>query len=1096
MKRHLLTFALCLAGFLVPTFHARGEIIDSGTCGENITWTIDDNGLLAISGSGEMYSWSPSETPWNSYSTSIESVVVNGDITKIGDNAFRGCTNLSSITMPNDLTSIGHEAFSECTSLLNISIPSTVSNIGIGAFNHCSSLSSISIPDAVSIINNYAFYYCSNLSSVSMGNDITSIGYAAFGYCTNLESVTIPNEVTSIDNNAFEYCSKLASIALPDGLTTINNHVFDHCSNLSTVLMGDDVTSIGDYAFNYCSKLTSITVPNNVASIGIRAFGECDRLTMINMLPTSVPSLGEYNSLNLAVIIVPDASLDAYKSANNWGSFANQILSNAVQTDYDVNLTALDDRSALEAEITDPLLSNVVKLKVSGTINGYDIMVIRNKMINLHELDLGDAVIVENPYKYYMDYSTQNDRLGEYFFYGMIRLTKISLPSTITSIGTRAVGNCISLTDITIPENVTEIEEYSFSSCNDLISVTLPKQLTKIGANAFQSCASLSSIIIPDKVETIEWNAFEGCYKLTSITIPNNINSIGNYAFNGPTLSAVYIKVVEPIPMGQYTFGENTFRNATLYIPRNEEWDATYWKYYYDTQWSQFAHLDEWDPTFSGFNIDNDYNLDGGTIQGESEVDENGDLVLDEHGQQKVRHPRGNFHAGSGFMVDNTGHQHLRSGHLHHDGSKCGSLIGNHRQWNDEDQHEEEANLIIDTLYCEIEVTGNRWYFLSFPFDVDLSKVTAPGNYVWREYDGESRATNSSASGNWKSATGSVLHAGKGYIFHCNKAGTLSIPIFNPDFANEAPIQLELHNCGNAQNANWNFVGNPYTSYYELEDVTFNAPITVWNGSSYEAIRPGDDDYTFSPFEAYFVQQPNAQTTEVGHDRGKRETHGQSKEKAKKAAERRAMQQVNPDRLIVNLTISDGENTDKTRIVYNDTHAMGYELDCDASKFISTEAVPQIYTTYQGVNYSINERPKGSYETQLGIKCPADGVYTIAVTRMDVPLLLEDHLTGNTHDLTLGSYSFSAEAGYSPERFSVRINSEETGIADFLAETGVSVFASEGAINLTGINGNAVRIFAANGQQVTEMVADGLVSVPTGTYLVQAGNNTTKVIVK
>ena len=214
------------------------------------------------------------------------------------------------------------------------------------------------------------------------------------------------------------------------------------------------------------------------------------------------------------------------------------------------------------------------------------------------------------------------------------------------------------------------------------------------------------------------------------------------------------------------------------------------------------------------------------------------------------------------------------------------------------------------------------------------------------------------------------------------------------------------------------------------------------------------------------------------------------------AAERRAMRQVNPDRLLVNLTISDGENTDKTRIVYNDDHTMDYELDCDASKFFSSEAVPQIYTTYAGVNYSINERPKGTYEAQLGIKCPADGSYTIAATHLDVPLLLEDLRTGIIYDLSNGGYCFFSEAGNIANRFIVRVNNNATGIADFLAETGVSVFASEGRLNITGITDKQVNVFAANGQQVANLTSDGLISVPSGVYLVQAGDSATKVIVK
>ena len=1059
MKHNFLVLFFCLLG-ISTTFSARAEVVASGTHGTNVNWALDDEGQLTISGSGAMAQFNAETNyPWYAHRSNIISVIIENGITNISNYAFRNYSNLTSVTFPDGMASIGFSAFYGCFGLTSLTIPGSVSSIGSSAFSFCSGLTSLTIPGSVSSIGSYAFSYCSGLTSITISDGVTSIGEHAFVYCNYLKYVTIPNSVTSIEAAAFSECPRLIEVRVQATLVpTLGERVFRDCE--------------------YCSS-------NN-----------------------------QYVSF-----IVPAQSLDDYKSAEGWSPFAVRIIPDNAQTEYNITVTAMDDRSALEAEITDPLLINVTKLKVAGTINSYDLMVIRNKMLNLHELDLEDASIVYNSYEYYTGKHSEDNvfpsnvfaspkkitnlklpstlkRIGNDAVSGCSYLTSITIPNSVESIGGSAFYCCSDLTSITIPNSVTSIEGSAFSGCSGLTSVSIPNSVTSIRDRVFQSCSSLTSITIPNIVTSIDEYAFSGCSGLTTITIPDGVTSIGNGAFSSTNLSSVYVKMVDPISIAQSTFSSATFQNSTLYIPYNEEWNTTYNKYYYNTQWSQFVNLGTWDPTYSGFFVDNDYDLDGGTIQGEDEVDENGDPVLDEHGHPRKHHPHGDFHAGCGFLVSHTGHQHLRQGHLRYNSTKCGSLIGDGRLWNDQEQHDAEANLIIDVLYCDIDVTANRWYFFSFPFDVDRSNISAPGNHVFREYDGAQRASNNSASGNWKTADNDHLYAGKGYIFQCNQSGTLSIPMNNPDFAHEAPRTLEQHAAANTQNAHWNFIGNPYTSYYELEDINYDAPITIWNGSSYEAIRPGDDDYTFHPFEAYFVQQPNVQTTQVGHDRSKRETFNQSQVHAQHAAERRAMQQVNPNRLIVNLTISDGENSDKTRLVYNDTHTMDYELNCDAAKFISSEAVPQIYTTYSGVNYSINERPKGTYEAQLGIRVPADGTYTIAATRMDVPLLLEDRLTGIIHDLTMGGYVFSAEAGYNSERFSVRINNEETGIADFLAETGVSVFASEGKINLTGIADTTVSVFSVSGQQVAELVSDGLISVPSGTYLVRAGDHTTKVLVK
>ena len=1183
---------------IVAEFIDAGNIIAFGTCGaqgDNLRWELSCDGSLSIYGTGNMYNWYTESCPWSPQRMQISSVVIQEGVTSIGVSAFSGCRNLISITIPDGVTSIGEYAFVDCNNLNSIIIPESVTSLGGDVFQNCSSLTSITIPNSVTgSLGFYMFQGCSSLRTVVIGDNITSIGHQAFCDCINLTDVTIGNSVESIESLAFSSCKKLTSINIPSSVTRIEYAAFNACyslervyindiaawcaitfvdnplstarhlylngSEISNLIIPDGVTSIGEKAFYNCISIKSVIIPNSVTSIGVGAFSHCDGIQSVNVTATNVPTLSTSSELSqfngYTTFIVPAASLTAYKTADNWSTYANHILPDNIQTEYNITVSAYNDKSALQVEIGEDNLINVTKLKVSGTINSYDFMVFRNKMLNLHELDLSDVSIVENSYNYYGEYHSEDNVIGPMTFYDLKRLTSVILPESITKIGANAfwmtslsslvipssvqmieggafynvpiktlilqeglkqigsgafescsitslstpssleiIGNsafayCNELQEVNVLSGVERIEEYAFRGCLKLTVFNVGEGLKSIGYEAFGNCSALPEMHLPDGLETIGQHSFNCCSALRELTIPSSVTSIGDGAFLSTNMQSVYVKVVDPITISQVAFSTETFQNATLYIPRNEEWSTTYWKYYYDTQWSQFVHLGEWDPTFSEFNINNDYDLDAGTIQGDS--------IDDGHGHRVPRHPRGHFRPGCGFIVDHTGHQHLRDGHLFYDGSRWASLIGDLRQWTDGGSHEPEANHIIDTLFCDINVEANHWYFFSFPFDVNRSQISAPGNFIFRAYDGGRRAQMNTSSGNWMDIPAGSTHltAGTGYIFQCNQSGTLSIPMFNPDFSAEEPHTLEQHSSANAQNANWNFVGNPYTSYYQLEDINYDAPITVWNGNGYEAVRPGDDDYTFTPFQGYFVQKPNAQTSQVGHDRSKRETHGQSQAHAAHAAERRAMQQVNPNRLRVNLTITDGTNTDKTRIVYNDAHTMDYELDCDAAKFVSSEPIPQIYTTNAGVNYAINERPKGSYVAALTVKCPADGSYTITATRMDVPLFLEDRLTGAMHDLTLGGYSFFAEQGYATGRFYVRLNGNATGIADFLAQTGVSVFASDGKLNITGITDKEVNIFSASGQQVAQMTVDGLISVPTGTYLVQVGDSAMKVIVK
>ena len=304
---------------------------------------------------------------------------------------------------------------------------------------------------------------------------------------------------------------------------------------------------------------------------------------------------------------------------------------------------------------------------------------------------------------------------------------------------------------------------------------------------------------------------------------------------------------------------------------------------------------------------------------------------------------------------------------------------------------------------------------------------------------------------------------------------------------------MTAHTAENAQDASWNFMGNPFTSYFDIDATGYEAPITIWNGSSYEAVRPGDDNYHLSPFQAFFVQKPEG-VEDVVFSEADRETYNQSLKATEASARRRAKRGVTPERLIVNLTLSDGTTTDKTRVVFNDKRQNAYELDCDASKFLTAD-VPQLYTLdAKMVQYAINERPNGG--VQMGYTVPAAGTYAIEATRMDKPMLLLDNLLGITFDLANGAYEFESAAGTFNKRFMLVENGNATGIADIKAKTGVNVMATAGGLSVNGLNGAAMNIYTLDGKLVSEPSADGVVSLQRGTYVVSVGGMKAKVMVK
>ena len=270
------------------------RIVASGTCGDNLTWKLDDGGTLTISGKGAMTGWVDSDfAPWKTYSNTINKVVIQPGVTSIGGHAFSKCKNLTSITIPEGVTSIGISAFLDCFNLTSITIPKGVTSIELSTFQGCSSLTSITIPEGVTSIGVYAFQECSSLTSITIPEGVTSIEDGVFYKCSSFTSITIPEGVTRIGSSAFEGCSSLTSITIPEGVTSIGISAFWDCFNLTSITIPEGVTSIGSSAFWDCFNLTSITIPEGVTSIGTGAFRGCSSLTSIT-IPESVTSIGEY----------------------------------------------------------------------------------------------------------------------------------------------------------------------------------------------------------------------------------------------------------------------------------------------------------------------------------------------------------------------------------------------------------------------------------------------------------------------------------------------------------------------------------------------------------------------------------------------------------------------------------------------------------------------------------------------------------------------------------------------------------------------------------------------------------------------------------
>lgn len=290
MKRWCYRIALCLCVCLL-TLGLCGrmeaaEVVDSGSCGESLTWSLDGDGVLTIRGTGEMADYGAYSTPWEGNRWRIESVVVEPGVTSIGERAFYGCSALTSIALSANITSIGQSAFSGCSSLVQITLPARLREISYYTFSDCSSLQTITIPQGVTSISGGAFSGCSSLQQITLPDSLTNLGYDIFRDCSSLERIVIPAHLTEIPSGTFLGCTNLKSVTLPDGISNISNigsAAFRDCVSLEHITLPDGLWSIESSAFQGCSSLKSIELPDSVTDISTSAFQGCSSLTEIRI---------------------------------------------------------------------------------------------------------------------------------------------------------------------------------------------------------------------------------------------------------------------------------------------------------------------------------------------------------------------------------------------------------------------------------------------------------------------------------------------------------------------------------------------------------------------------------------------------------------------------------------------------------------------------------------------------------------------------------------------------------------------------------------------------------------------------------------------
>ncbi len=224
---------------------------ESGSCGTSANWSFDPStGELKISGSGPMTSYSNSDyVPWRTYTDKITKITIDEGITKIGNYAFKNCTQASHINIPESVIEIGYSAFDNCTSVRQITIPSSVEKINDAPFYGCTKLTEIYVEESNR-------KYSSDDSGVLYNKEKTHLIQYPAGNVT--KNFSVPYTVATIKPAAFAGNRHIRNVVMAESVNIIDYMAFYECTSLSCITISKEVTLIGEMAFSKCGNLSEV----------------------------------------------------------------------------------------------------------------------------------------------------------------------------------------------------------------------------------------------------------------------------------------------------------------------------------------------------------------------------------------------------------------------------------------------------------------------------------------------------------------------------------------------------------------------------------------------------------------------------------------------------------------------------------------------------------------------------------------------------------------------------------------------------------------------------------------------------------------------
>lgn len=518
------------------------------------------------------------------YTGTDNSVSVPASVTKIGENAFSGCTSLESVSIPDSVEEIGSAAFSNCTALDSVTIQGTsLRTFGNGVFAGCQSLSDITFDSSASFLCEdgaiynqskttlYELLEGSNTTNFSIPSTVTDIASFACWGCSSLKSITIPDSLTVISAYAFADCTGLTSITIPSTVERIAMKAFADCVNLETTSIAP-TTVVDETAFDGCTKLASSDIQTSeyedTTDNAVILDGSVSENDSTTETDTQETAASEEDSGYSFVISASGESLATTKIV---GEKAVLFIDNTKQTVLTGDYIAPSIETGMTADTTDNTNATASdSAAVSGNDSAALMQNISNTITSSDEKGVTIPKYISYNGKIAQQAFYQDEELTTYefpdnitaisdFAFARSALTEIDIPEGVTNIGYAAFYHCDDLLTVSIPDSVTEIEAYAFDhtawiedwknngSSDYLIvgdgillayrgsssKISIPDNVKHVAAYVFSDHKGITSVICPESLQTIEESAFEGCTNLSSVSFDAQLTKVADRAFSG-----------------------------------------------------------------------------------------------------------------------------------------------------------------------------------------------------------------------------------------------------------------------------------------------------------------------------------------------------------------------------------------------------------------------------------------------------------------------------------------------------------------------------------------------------------------------------------